>query len=299
MTRQRYISNICESKGWVHEHWDSISPEMGNIIVDHKHRILYFAIAKCGSISFRTMFGRIATGNATYQIPKSVGQGYFEDTGLFNFRFLSADEKTYVFNNYAKLVFIRHPLDRLRATYDDKLKLNSKQNPKILDINNRKHIDDYFKEKGIKRDNFNPNKEFLTFEQFLDIVGTKYEEGFYNAHWKPIIDRSWACDIRFDFIIRLESIELEQDTLLTYLRLYDNNTSLIQLPHANQHLSKPSDLNLKMQQLSVTYKDIPPAVIQKLQRVYKQDFQVFGYGWDKQRKEAYCSMSLSADTDCC
>ena len=193
---------MYEEGGWVHENWNKVSETLHNILVDDKHRILYFMIPKIASISFRTMFGRLSTGNASFHIPIHCPQTkYLQLTGLTNFKLLSDDQKEHVFNNYAKFIIIRHPLDRLRAISDAKIKDSSNQRSVILDENNRKHIDDYFKENGFKRDKFNPQKESLTFEQFLDIVGTKFEQGFENSHWRPIMERSWACDIKYDIFL--------------------------------------------------------------------------------------------------
>ncbi|KAK2152004.1 hypothetical protein LSH36_342g01044 [Paralvinella palmiformis] len=69
------------------------------------------------------------TLNASVLYPK---QSYLSATGLLLLYHLDEDERRTVMDDYFKMIVVRHPLDRLRSTYTNKMKQAGTLNRQVL-----------------------------------------------------------------------------------------------------------------------------------------------------------------------
>ena len=97
-----------------------------------------------------------------------------------------------------------------------------------LNSRNLELIDQYFRDKGISRNaTFDPWTERLSFKQFVELVATQYENGFVDQHWIPISDRCDPCGIKYDFILRLETLDEDTAGFYKYLNRFQNTSNKI------------------------------------------------------------------------
>ncbi|KAI9553080.1 hypothetical protein GHT06_020971 [Daphnia sinensis] len=171
--------------------------------------------------------------------------------------------------NYTKLMFVRHPYERLVSAYESKFGSTI--------INNR-----YQRRIGakiIRKYRKNPTPialekcDDVTFPEFVNYVidEWKLNKKLVDVHWLPAIDLCLPCSIEYDFIGKVETLEQDVSFLLEKL----NETDLIPSFQAKQKAPQTTQSvwRQKMKQLSKQQ-------IKDLTRIYAADFQIFGYPLD-------------------
>ena len=101
--RRIYIKQICKQKNLTR----STSPP-GNLILDHRHKLLYCLIPKVASRTIRSILFSPLTNNATRQ----QNNGLQRINRMQLYWQLSSALKEEIIKKYKKLIVIRHPYDR-------------------------------------------------------------------------------------------------------------------------------------------------------------------------------------------
>ena len=94
----------------------------------------------------------------------------------------------------------------------------------------------------------------------------------FNIHWRPQYNLCDPCHIKYDFIGHYETLQHDAEHVLRQITRYSNNTHVqfpatdADNPHRNSH-----DL------LRKSYAKVSRTNIRRLLRLYKKDYEVFGY----------------------
>ncbi len=89
----------------------------------------------------------------------------------------------------------------------------------------------------------------------------------------------YPCALQYDSIVRLETAN--QDIPLILSKFTDPDGRPNVLASANKMPSVTPEEKLKG--LTAFYKDVNITVVHKLLDIYRDDFRLFGYGWDVER----------------
>ena len=165
----------------------------------------------------------------------------------------SAKEQQIRLNAYKKLLVVRHPLQRIYSAYVDKI-----------------HLKSWNKFSGVIQKYF-PAREYLdsiiNFTEFITLLANNHNTGIMsNGHWARQVDLCHPCNIHYDYIATLET--MDQD-----------------LPYINDLLGiegkKDIRLNIRAKALSKPlwdiYFNLSTQLIKDIYSVYRRDFELFGY----------------------
>ena len=199
--------------------------------------------------------------------------------------------KVFSSDSNVAFVIVRHPLDRIVSAFRDRLEKSHPRTPNYAEISRRiaskwraKAIQTLGREffdgpldgaslpvhppgRRLKEDNLASFWEFVQ-----ELVHTSPLT--YNVHWKPIYMFCNMChqDVRYDFILRLESLKNEEKAFVRHMDWTDELGDDLDIRHANKYLD--------MTQSEITrhyFKNISLSDILKLDQIYKHDFEMFGY----------------------
>ncbi|KAK2162140.1 hypothetical protein LSH36_103g06063 [Paralvinella palmiformis] len=197
--REEFVGRICTSRNWSRG-FDVISERQRfwRLLADDRHNLLYCAIPKVACSSFKTYIakatGKVGSGRVTVHSVRylnSIGLGYLNQPITGNI--------DYKLTTYSKLIVVRHPFDRLMSAYSNKFVEEGYYSKAFA-----KHILKEFADRvtydshGIMR---------ISLNQFLFLISKYYYRGFLDRHWQSYYDLCHPCDVHYDKIIKLETLD--------------------------------------------------------------------------------------------
>ncbi|XP_069760769.1 carbohydrate sulfotransferase 12-like [Narcine bancroftii] len=253
--------------------------ELDHLVVDDRHGIIYCYVPKVACTNWKRIMIILSESvlkqgipyHDPLEIPKdlvhrsnshSTFSKFWKRYGKFSKQLMKIRLK-----KYTKFLFVRDPFVRLISAFRNKFAV---QNNDFYSQYARQMLKLYancsdpprtVKEAfsaGIK-------PTFKNFIQYLLDPQTEKRNPF-NEHWKQIYRLCHPCQINYDFIGKLESLDEDASYLLKLL----NVEKLVRFPPGSQNqtvVSWERDWFAK----------IPVAWRRKLYEIYKPDFTLFGY----------------------
>ena len=241
-----------------------------HIWVDLRNKMLVCAPPNVGSNTLKHILLSTAEysfnlRNGSERIAKSL-LGKHGITSLDTFRPVQAK---HMLHNFRKIMFVRHPLERLASVYNSKF---GTMNCKYEEYQKR------FSRTIIQRFRLNAtnetrrNRRFVTFEQLVKYVINLWENGDeLDIYLTPISDICFPCGISYDFVGYLENF------------MDDTQSVFAPLSNTNQRITKRSWTHRRSYNETTirdAYRSIPKADIFKLSEVYSIDFYMHEYNLD-------------------
>ena len=158
--------------------------------------------------------------------------------------------------NYKKLIVVRHPLERLISAYLAKIYEEKVDYPKapyqaeVLPF--------------VKKHRKNAKNTDITFEEFMLFV-TNSSKGRNNEHWKPYDSLCHPCDMQYDIIGKLETIEEDSERFLRMIGAPEQ----LHYPYRKKRVQTPVYESYK--------KNVTSEIKIGLLKYYGVDFDMFGY----------------------
>lgn len=230
------------------------------IIVDEKNVLFFCFIPKVASTRVKEFFLNIS------DIPLS-DKARQKPTNMHNFansvlhRVSPMYYPTTTARRFFKIMFVRHPFDRLVSAFRSKAEVS-------------RETGSYFYENFWDRvmitlrgrDNVNETSR-LTFPEFVWYLSHTLERN-YDPHWAPYWSRCDPCIVDYDFIGKMETAS--HDFPYAFEKVGFNNTS-----HWWQN-AKPISRSLTLKYFS----QLTDKEVLTLYQIYKLDFMLFGYDLD-------------------
>ena len=270
--RLELIQERCEHLGLTNKSLDDL--DIVRLIrnryyfaIERKHKVMYCPILKVAS---STMVNLLKTtgGNLYTTYKERVNDSVLRDLAT-----------------YSRVLVVRHPFDRLLSVFWEKF-----ANPVGNYANTGKLRKLVIKRFSGELHRDEDNQIRLTLEQFLRIL-TEQPGEFWNHHWASFMSTCDPCLFRFTHIMRLETMDRDMPPLLA--RLKDANGLQ---PNVTTKNAQRCCTN-RLSHVAAAFKDIPSDLLNSLFDLYRMDFQVFGYTWDRERG-ASCQM-IADDHVCC
>ncbi|XP_053997655.1 carbohydrate sulfotransferase 9-like [Hylaeus anthracinus] len=259
--RKTELERYCETMGKKDSNLDNV---LANMVIDTTHGISWCPIYKAASSTWMKHFatlGGVLTETAMelihrdiLQINTIVRKAFPRDRDM---------KKAYQkLNTTKKFLIVRHPFERLVSAYRDKLE----------------HIegrDYYYKRFGRhithKYHRYRqPNETQLepTFTEFLRFI---VEEKYFDEHWAPFVDTCEPCLIKYNYILKFDTFDRDQQFLIQELGL-------------REYLYEKSDLrNINPRGVTTTavvkeyMQNVPRSLLDEINKVYETDFKLFSY----------------------
>ncbi|XP_074628889.1 carbohydrate sulfotransferase 11-like [Acropora palmata] len=237
---QQNVRTHCQRYGQ-----NSTFPDLRNFYVVDSPPLLYCLMPKSASRQWRGLLSKIGPRKRL-----SMSQ-------------LDAKDIEQYFSKSFKFMFVREPFERLLSSYKDKFVARRTFDRPLLK---------YYGAKILLR--FRPNVtnksleslDDITFPEFVEyIIKDGVNEGF-DRHWNHYIDQCNPCLIKYDFIGRYEYLAEDGNYMLRKA-----GEDRIRFPK-----EKPFDTR---EELLSYYSQIPLDWILDLGRIYRSNFEMFGYSF--------------------
>ena len=175
----------------------------------------------------------------------------------------NADEIKYRLRHYFKVMFVRHPFERLLSAYINKF--TKTYNVYFHKRYGRRIVRRYRENasaQSLRRGNDVTFSEFIQY--VLDPLTTQSAE--FNAHWRPCYQLCMPCVVRYDYIGKYETLAQDVRNVLRTL-----NVSHIHFPTYNGSGTRTADL------MQTAFASISHEQLHGLWKLYEVDFEMFGY----------------------
>lgn len=176
--------------------------------------------------------------------------------------------------SYFVFIVVRDPYERLASAYKNmasrlgiKEKSFWKDTSKTLMKHYVNRVTDGLKKNPRAVVNNSSVAEITFFEEFLlYVIATK---GRSNYHWSTYSDLVHPCHVRYDYIAKLETVTEDMPVILAQLFKF--------MPKTPQMLQS----NANHQGISAPYGQVRPATMKQLAELFKYDFEMFGYDYNR------------------
>ncbi|XP_013401785.1 carbohydrate sulfotransferase 11 [Lingula anatina] len=182
--------------------------------------------------------------------------------------------------NYTKVLFVRHPFERLVSYYRMMFHFTSFESDDVSGISwhlfNR--VRRLFHRPMIPRDRSKNLTQLFPFRDFIQFVidhakntkdGSWKVDGYVDTHWLPISEQCFPCQVRYDIIGKLENFDEDLDQVAKHIGI-------------RQKILYPSSMKRKTYgHVKEAFKTLSPQQITELKRIYSRDFKLFNYEHDE------------------
>ena len=167
--------------------------------------------------------------------------------------------------NYTKMIFIRHPVERLVSAHRHFFsRERNVSNPMVQWQSKAVALKEKFRE-----DNSSESMEpDVTFEEFLRNAVVSHG----NHHWQTYELLCQPCKIPYDVIVKYETYERDLANVLVKYGNLSLEAAKRLIPHSNKSPGQTS-----AERARIYMKNIPESLLEKFYQVYKNDFDVFNY----------------------
>ncbi|XP_064083641.1 carbohydrate sulfotransferase 13-like [Macrobrachium nipponense] len=187
-----------------------------------------------------------------------------------------------------KFMIVRHPFERLLSAYRDKmLRVLKTDDPyrqmQLTILKDYGHIGTNASSPGDQSNGGSPKEtSHPSFLQFLYKVRDEMQffwkimdGAVVDPHWTPYWYSCAPCQIQYDIIAKMETLDLDQEFIIHAGNLQDA------LVNARTHASKFDGYSDSETAANEYFKVIPLGLLKELEQLYWPDFKLFGYDADK------------------
>ncbi|XP_015232860.1 PREDICTED: carbohydrate sulfotransferase 12 [Cyprinodon variegatus] len=256
--------------------------ELDHLIVDDTHQIIYCYVPKVACTNWKRIMVVLseslispATGRP-YIDPESVPADLVHNSSLHltfakfwrRYGSLSHHLMALKLQRYTKFLFVRDPFVRLISAFRNKF---------------GRPNEDFFRQFGsvMLRRYGNVSGSLAetaaeafaaglkpTFHQFITYLldPQTEKESIFNEHWRQVYRLCHPCQVKYDFIGRLETLETDSEQLL----------KLLKVDHLVRFPSGPRNRTASSWERD-WFAQIPVSERRELYKLYEPDFKLFGY----------------------
>ncbi|XP_054828252.1 carbohydrate sulfotransferase 8-like [Eublepharis macularius] len=255
---QLYV--ICQNENLSSSEWKLKDRVARQLFVVQRLRLIYCEVPKVGCSNWKRIL-LLLTLNLDRD-PSEIDQNEIHRTGfLKRLSSYPSEQQMELLDNYTKVMFTRHPLERLVSAYRDKLLHNEPYYGIIL----TNEI------KALLRKNINSTKE-VTFQEFVQYVVTRKPKDL-DIHWKPMFALCDPCNIHYDILGKYETLAQDAKQVLKRIGAPES----LHYPNTKMYSSeKRTNKNITWEYL----RELSWNHIGKLKEIYRMDFSLFNYSFN-------------------
>ncbi|KAL2100791.1 hypothetical protein ACEWY4_002552 [Coilia grayii] len=283
--RKEMVRTLCSANSTLdfpgkNRTFDDIpNKELEHLIVDDRHGIIYCYVPKVACTNWKRIMivlsESLLVDGVPYQDPLDVPIEQIHNSSL-HFSFNKFWKRYGKFSRhlmkiklkkYTKFLFVRDPFVRLISAYRNKFEEENQEFYKGFARVMLKRYRNYSDPPASVVDAFAAGirPTFSNFIQYLLDPRTE-KEAPYNEHWRQMYRLCHPCQINYDFVGKLETLDEDAEQLLRILRV-DN---VVQFPRSHRNRTTSS-------WEQDWFANIPYELRSQLYKLYEADFRLFGY----------------------
>ncbi|XP_077380694.1 carbohydrate sulfotransferase 12-like [Festucalex cinctus] len=285
MARKRRIRDVCSGMdfpGRARAFEQIPNRELDHLIVDDTHQIIYCYVPKVACTNWKRVMVVLSqslvspVSGKPYTDPESVPPDLVHNSSLHltfakfwrHYGSLSRHLMALKLQHYTKFLFVRDPFVRLISAFRNKF---------------GRPNEDFYRQFGsvILRRYGNLSGSLPetaaeafaagikpTFQQFISYLldAETEKESVFNEHWRQVYRLCHPCQVKYDFIGRLETLETDAEQLLKLLQV----DHLLRFPSGARNRTAASWER-------DWFAQIPVSTRTELYKLYQPDFELFGY----------------------
>ncbi len=264
--RHLHLEEICES---INHPKKSLHTLVNRLLVDDVRRFIWCVVPKVACTTWKRILEiSLYVGKTDDQrnLSEDVHNiRFYRKIGLRHLDNYSTEEIQYRLDNYFSFMFVRDPYARLLSAWKDKLK-NWRSSFRQTGM----HIINEYRYNS--RENLAEPSDFVQFDEFIRFLADKEKRGSaLNKHWKPYEYLCYPCEIKYDFIGKLETMSEDAKVVLDKMNAFEA-FSEFPAPYHGAQTSRNDALRY--------YANISQDVLRRLRDIYYNDFLLFDYNPD-------------------
>ncbi|KAJ1103932.1 hypothetical protein NDU88_001349 [Pleurodeles waltl] len=233
-------------------------PSVANMMyVEHRHKLIYCEVPKVGCSSWKRIILLLKT---------NMTNNYFELSNEVvhsrkSFQILNSyplEKQQQLLKSYTKLMFARHPFERLVSAYRDKF-LRYRESEYYT-----KTMAQWIKSTVNKSKNSTGPVTFLEFVHF--VLGENPKNS--DIHWRPMSSLCDPCNIHYDIIGKFQNLKEDSDQVLRSIGAPKD----FRYPFVKEPSTQTSS-NIK----KTYFSNLSTEDLLGLMNRYHMDFMLFGY----------------------
>ena len=259
------------------------------LIVDEKHKVIYCDIPNVLGLTWNTFLAK-STGKVKKDSPPVRNRKFMTKLGMRYLDSYADEDREVLLGEYFKFLVVRHPLERMELVWRQKFlesPLQENWRKKLGKQIILKHRGGFVNVSDV------PSDATVRLEEFLEFAFADRE--MVDPGWYSYLQVCHTCEIRYDAILRSESIDAELDTVLRHYQDVDD-------PYSKLNYTAPSNPAVDIltgKNEFKQYHNVSVKAQEAVLRRFQQDMKMFGYSWNSQEKTGHCGISTSLGRVCC
>ena len=243
--------------------------------MDEQNKVVFCIINKVASSTIKRLF----TSSRGLQLRGEHTIQYMARNGFRQLASYSEEQRREIQRTYTTALIVRHPLDRLRSAFQNKI-VNNWYLPRET---HKKAIHKY-------RINKEDKSVKMNFEEFISAL---IDWMPYEKHWTSFEPACHPCAVDFDYILRLETLERDLKLFTTcalhttYDKVYHDGTNRGQY-HETSDVVKTNHYDKYVPDTKLLDDDLYKRL---LDIGYGRDMEMFGYSFNRNSSQGYCGKS--------
>lgn len=228
-----------------------------HLLVNDENKAIYCYIAKVGCSNWKRMWMILTGASSVTDVNDIVSKKAHEYTAKMQLRKKGIKNDVLIdkLESYTKVIVVRHPIERLISAYLNKIHHEHGTAPfqkQVLPF--------------VKKQRNSANLTNIEWPEFISFVVSS--NGRLNEHWRPFNSLCFPCDIKYDVIVKFETIDEDSERFLRKIG-------------APEHLHFPSRKKIVQSSLVGPYsRNLTHDHITGILKYFGKDFDMFEY--DKQ-----------------
>ncbi|XP_056227761.1 carbohydrate sulfotransferase 12-like [Seriola aureovittata] len=256
--------------------------ELDHLIVDDTHQIIYCYVPKVACTNWKRVMVVLSqslispSSGKPYTDPEAVPPDLVHNSTLHltfakfwrHYGSLSRHLMALKLQHYTKFLFVRDPFVRLISAFRNKFgRPNEDFYRQFGSVMLRRYgnVSGSLPETAAEAFAAGIKPTFQQFITYLLDPETE-KESMFNEHWRQVYRLCHPCQIKYDFIGRLETLEPDADRLLKLLEV----DHLLRFPSGARNRTATSWERDWFAQIPITMR-------RELYKLYEPDFELFGY----------------------
>ena len=185
-----------------------------NVYVGEQHKVIYCPVYKCSTTTLKTLLHETSGAKESkwFEYDITHPSQHMKSPGIMQINDYDKDNKVHRLDTYYSFMVVRHPFDRLLSAYNDKFGKNAERNYAM-----QKRFRNIISMRFPSTTDRYKNKEIrITLDEFLELIVYEWDT-FREMHWDTSISSCNPCVMRYDSVMRLETLAEDIDPLLDRL----------------------------------------------------------------------------------
>ncbi|XP_066533981.1 carbohydrate sulfotransferase 12-like [Hoplias malabaricus] len=274
-SRKRLIHDICRHNATFHvlrrPTFDDIpGSQLANLIVDDRRGIIYCYVPKVACTEWKSIMiflsESLKVNGTPYRNHSEIPRDLIHGNNVIYLNRSHRSMMKWKIKKYKKFLFVRNPFVRLISAYRDKFEKKNDYFYKALAIPIMRRY--RFLYPLISAEQAHTAGIRPSFSEFIQyILDLPDEEGdSFEEHWREVHHLCHPCQIEYDFIGKMETMDEDAEHLLRILKV----DHIVRFPPGTGNRTEES-------WIKTWFSTIPIEWRKKLYQIYEADFRLFGY----------------------